>query len=284
MRGNNPTRRNRNIGTAKSGHGQDNRMTIAKVEHGKNQFWERIEDARRVLRTISGRPIKFFVQPTRAECVHACTVDDITEVLTHVPLGDWSGIGAVLLRQPRRKEETLAPTWGRLSYAADFVDEHGIEVYSGPAVVLEAINPSKAFKWGKKLSIDDLAELERLQSDGHKVVSGDRQHTIKPTLQSCRATQLYRTLLHELGHWADFAEKVEGPAALLDPNDDPDRYSKLLDRFHSRPSREKEQFAHSYAQRLRQRLRSVRAIPFDRRLDREGLEQEGLRLVDFELN
>jgi hypothetical protein len=40
MGGFNPIRRNRNIGTAKSGHGQDNRMTIPKIAHGSNDFWE----------------------------------------------------------------------------------------------------------------------------------------------------------------------------------------------------------------------------------------------------
>jgi hypothetical protein len=283
MRVNNPIRRNRNIGTAKSGHGQDNRMTVAKVAHGENQFWERVENARQVSRTISGRVVKFFVQPTRAESVHPCTVDDIVQMLTYLPPEDWQGIEAVLLRQPRRKEETLAPVWGRLSYAAELVNKRGAVVYRGPAVVLEAINPTRAFKWGKKLSIDDLAELERLKSEGHDVSAGDRHHLVKPTLKSCRATQLYRTLLHEVGHWRDFAEKVERPAALIGSGDDLDEYQKLLDRFHSRPNLEKEQFAHSYAQKAWQRLRSIQAIPFERQLDRERLLQEGLRLEDFVL-
>src|SRR5271154_3652783 len=111
-----PVRRNRNIGTAKSGHGQNNRLTVAEVLHGKHRFWERIENAKEVRRLVSGRLVRFFVQPTRAGCIHACTIDDLTRLMSCFPTSDWTGIGAVLLRQPRRKEQTLEPVWGRLSY------------------------------------------------------------------------------------------------------------------------------------------------------------------------
>jgi hypothetical protein len=112
MRGYNPTRRNRNIGTTKSGHGQNNRMTVSAVSHGEYRFWERIDNARKVIRSVSGRPNAFFVQPTLADCVHACTIDDLTRLLSFLPTADWEGIGAILLRQPRRKEQTLETVWG----------------------------------------------------------------------------------------------------------------------------------------------------------------------------
>jgi hypothetical protein len=278
MPGYNPTRRNRNIGTAKSGHGQNNRLTIPEIAHGEHVFWERINGAQEVSRVISGRVLKFFVQPTRTDCVHVCTVDDIARLMSHVPLRDWEGLDAILLRQPRRKEQTLAPVWGRLSYAADLVNQRGRVLYSGPAIIIEAVNPTEPLKFGKSLSVDCMAELERLKSDGHKIRPGDRNHTIEPTLESCRATQLYRTLPHELGHWVDFLEKVERPAAApLDP----DAYGELVERFHSRPDREKEQFAHSYAEGLSQCLLATNAIPFDRQIDREQLLKDHLRLEDF---
>jgi hypothetical protein len=178
MHGRNPTRRNRNIGTAKTGHGQNNRMTIPEVAHGEHVFWERIDGAREVSRTISGRVLKFFVQPTRADCVYACTVDDLTRFMSHVPATDWEGLEAFVLRQPRRKEQTLASVWGRLSYAADLVNKRGDVLYSGPAIIIEAVNPTEPLKFGKSLSLDDMAELERLKSDGHKLRPGDRNHTI----------------------------------------------------------------------------------------------------------
>lgn len=181
MRPYNPTRRNRNIGTAKSGHGQKNRMTIPEVAHGENLFWERIDGARQVLRTVSGRPIRFFVQATRADCVHPCTVDDIAHLLSQMPAGDWEGIEAILLRQPRRKEEVLAPVWGRLAYAADLVDRRGRVFYRGPAIVIEAVNPTEPVKFGKNLPPDGLAELERLKLDGHRIRHGDKNHVVEPT-------------------------------------------------------------------------------------------------------
>jgi hypothetical protein len=284
MQGRNPTRRNRNIGTPKSGYGQNNRMTVPEVAHGDHVFWERIDSATEVSRTVSGRVLRFFIQPTRADCIHACTVDDIARLMSNVPPADWEGLETVVLRQPRRKEQALASVWGRLSYFAELVNRRGEVLYSGPAIVIEAVNPTEPLKFGKSLSLDDAAELERLRSDGHKVRLGDRNHTIEPTLESCRATQLYRTMPHELGHWVDFLEKVQRPSATLGPDEEADHYGGLLDRYHSRPQREKEHFAHAYAERLRERLEAVRAIPFDRELDLGQVKQDGLRLEDFRLS
>ena len=279
----NATRRNRNIGTAKSGHGQDNRMVIPKVAHGENDFWERIEKARLVNRTVSGRPVKFFVQPTLEDCVHACTVDDIAQMLWLTNKGDWDGIEAILLRQPRRKEQTLAPVWGRLAYAAELVNQRGIAVHSGPVLVIEAVNPARPIKYGKSLSPEDIAELERLRVDGHRVLPRDRNHSFVSTLESCRATQLYRTLLHEIGHWLEFLENVERPAAAIEGRPNVDVYENLLQRFHTRPFQEREQYAHAYAERVRQSLLKNRTIPFEQKLDQKQLKADGLRRDDFEL-
>jgi hypothetical protein len=89
---------------------------------------------------------------------------------------------------------------------------------------------------------------------------------------------------HELGHWVDFLEKVQRPSATLGSDEEADGYGGLLDRYHSRPNREKEHFAHAYAERLREHLVAIRAIPFDRELDREQFKQDGLRLEDFHLS
>jgi hypothetical protein len=279
MGGYNPTRRNRNIGTSKSGRGQDNRMTIPRVAHGQNDFWERIENARLVTRAISGRIMKFFVQPTLEDFVFACTVDDIVRMLSLLPLKDWDGVEAILLRQPRRKEQTLAPVWGRLVYAAQLVNKRGNIVFQGPVIVIEGVNPSQSLKYGSSNSPEDLTELERLKADGHRMRPGGR---LDSTVESCRATQLYRTLPHEVGHWVDFLDNVERPSASAESNGIPDVYEKLLNHFHNRPSREKEQFAHSYAQRIRQRLLAAQQIPFERQLDQKQIEHDGLRLKDFE--
>jgi hypothetical protein len=236
-----------------------------------------------VSRTVSERLITFFVQPTLKDSVLACTVDDIARMLSLLPKEDWEGIEAIFLRQPRRKEQILAPTWGRLAYAAELVDKHGTIVYCGPVIVIEAINPNKPTKYGRTLPPAGMAELERLKAEGHRVLPKDKHHTIESTLESCRTTQLYRTLLHEVGHWLDLLEKVERPVSAIDNRDNPEAYEQLLHRYHKRPSQEKEQFAHAYALRRRQHLLDNRAIPFERQLDRQQLKIDGLRLHDFEL-
>jgi len=139
-------------------------MTIPEVARGQYTFWERIDDAREVTRIIGNRTIKFYVQQTLTDCIHACTVDDIAHLLRYLPSKDWEGIGAVLLRQARRKEQTLASVWGRLAYAVDLVKKSGRVVYRGPAIVLEAVNPIAPVKFGRGLSIDSLDELDRLRS------------------------------------------------------------------------------------------------------------------------
>jgi hypothetical protein len=276
--GYNPTRRNRNIGTANSGRGQNNKLTIPETSHGYRAFWEKIGGAQEVTRLISNRSLTFFIQPTREDCVHACTVDDIAHLISHVPSNDWEGLQAVVLRQPRRKEQTLASVWGRLSYAADLADDRGRNVYAGPVLIIEAINPTEPIRFGKSLGPDGIAEWDRLKADGHRVRPRDRYHTLEPTLESCRATQLYRTLLHELGHWVDFLEKVERPSAHSVDSED---YAARLERFHGRASREKEQFANSYAKSLWKNLLATKVVPFDRQLDREQILRDALRWEDF---
>src|SRR5436190_18292085 len=99
----NAIRRNRNIGTSKQGHGRANQMAIPLVSHGEYACWERIPGARQVYRIVSDRTIKFFVQPTRSDCVYAYTVDDVARLLSCLPTADWEGIDAIVLRQPSRK-------------------------------------------------------------------------------------------------------------------------------------------------------------------------------------
>ncbi|HWZ83087.1 MAG TPA: hypothetical protein VNW47_10705 [Terriglobales bacterium] len=161
------------------------------------------------------------------------------------------------------------------------MNEVGGVRYSGPALVIEALNPTEPIKLGKSLSPDDTAELKRLRLDGHKLRLSDRNHTLDTTLESCRATQLYRTVLHELGHWVDFLEKVEHPFTRDVGNLENDAYASLLNRYHSRPNVEKERFAHRYAERLRKHLIAIGAIPFERDIDRDQLTRDGLRLRDF---
>ena len=74
----NPTRRNRNIETAKQGHGQDNRMKIPASWHDDRLFYEKVDNAIAVERMIGDWPITFLVQPATAGFLLDLT-DDVVD-------------------------------------------------------------------------------------------------------------------------------------------------------------------------------------------------------------
>lgn len=260
----NPTRRNRNIGTERQGHGQDNRMKIPASRHDDRLFYEKVDDAVAVERTIGDCDITFLVQPVIAGFRHACTIEDICHLLTHMPVGDLTGIDLFLLRQPTRKQQSLRPAWGRLVYYAD------TGKYWGRAIFLDAQQPGKSYRWSRSLTLDDATELDRLRTYGHGIEEDRRGFTITPTLDSTRTTQLYRTLPHELGHHVDYRSKITDLA-----KDEAD-YDRRRDAYFTRPHREREEFAHRYAAEQSARLRNEGVIPFER-LDRPAaLKKDGL--------
>jgi hypothetical protein len=114
-------RRNKNIGTAKAGHGQDNKMRIPEHWIGGKLilFHEKLDNAVTLTRTIGDRNITILVEPVQAGFLHACTPDDIVKVLRLLPQKHTEGIDLVVLRQPKRKERILSPVWGRLQYWSD---------------------------------------------------------------------------------------------------------------------------------------------------------------------
>lgn len=252
-RGWDATRRNRNIGTAKQGLGQENQLVIP--WRRLKLYYENLTEYKVVLRQVHSRSLPFIVERTRTDSCYACTIDDIARVLQHVPSSDFEGIDFIVLRQPNRKEEIIDSVWGRLAYFAE------IGVHQGRAIFLEALNPSKPERWSKSLTPDRQQELERLRADGHEIVTTKHDHKINMSLDSIRATQLYRTLLHEIGHSVD---SDRDPAAF-------DRKSSL----------EKEIFAHQYADKLRDSLVRFGIIPFVRMFDPEVIVQDGLSVSDF---
>src|SRR5262245_3511603 len=238
-RGWDSTRPNRNIGTAKQGLGQDNRLVIPWC--GLKIYYQNLTEYKIVLRSVHSRSLPFIVERTRTDSCHACTIDDISRVLQHAPSSDFEGIDFIVLRQPKRKEEIIEPVWGRLAYFAE------IGAYQGRAIFLEALNPSKPIRWSKSLTPEGQQELERLRRDGHEIITTKHYHTVIISLESIRARQLYHTLLHEIGHSVD-----------------KDRDSAAFDR---KSSLEKETFAHQYAEKLRERLVRFGIIPFARMFD-----------------
>jgi hypothetical protein len=267
----NPTRRNRNIGTAKSGHGQDNRLVIPSTwRDWWRPYWYRLGPHTTVTRTVLGRTVTILVEPVRESSVHACTVDDLCHLLEQLPPGDWRwSLEFFILRQPKRKEQILCSVWGRMAYWLE------VGAYRGPAVILEALDLSRPKRWTKSLRPDDVDELERLRADGHRVTTTRHAHVIQSDLAAARATQLYRTLPHEIGHWVDYREKVVYATSPEQSYDD------LRERYFQRPVAERETFAHRYADEVGARLRVRGAIPFERRFAADSLRRDGLRPRDF---
>lgn len=267
----NPTRRNKNIGTEKSGNGQNNKLTIPSARGQSDIFWERIKDYSFVVREINSSKIKFLVERTKNNYIHASTIDDISYLLRYIPKYEYDGIELIVLRQAKRKEDILKPCWGRLAYYAE------INNNNGPAIYLEAVNINKPIKWAKNLNIEMQEELERLYEDGHKITIGRKYITIETSIESVRATQLYRTLLHEIGHWVDFKKSIiENTTSSKDYN-----YLYFRELYKNRPSVEKEFFAHNFANKKVERLKEIGVIPFRRILDTYKMKQEGLTLTDF---
>jgi hypothetical protein len=172
-----------------------------------------------------------------------------------VPSLDFDGIDFIVLRQPKRKEEIINPVWGRIAYFAE------IGAHQGRAIFIEALPPSKPMRWSKSLTPDRQQELKNLREDGHEIITTRHDHKINVSLESIRATQLYRTLLHEIGHSVDNDR---------DPN-----------AFDRKSSLEKETFAHQYAEKMSERLIRFGIIPFARILDMETIARDGLSVFDF---
>jgi hypothetical protein len=112
-------------------------------------------------------------------------------------------------------------------------------------------------EWSLSLDPEDSQELARLRADGHMIERNGRNHVIHVTPRSARSTQLYRTLLHEIGHWFDWLSKVETPAARGED------FSSLVDLYFARPSSERDAFAHRFADEVGQEMVRTGVIPFE---------------------
>jgi len=268
MNGTNPARRSRNIGTAKQGHGQNNRMGIPESLNGP-AFFEKLENVVQV--KFGG--FRILVEATRENSVHACTVEDLITVLKLIPAADLGELNLIVLRQPKRKEEMLNPAWGRLIYNFGF--EHVIQ----PAIILEAVDLTGKITRNKKMSVAGQDEFIRLQQDGHLFSTEKRAYIAPNHLEAVRNTQLFRTLFHEIGHYVEYQQKVFYRPEELDADE---AFYSRRDVYFQIPKQEKERFAHSYADSIARDLQAQGKIPFPRILNDAFLLEHGLRKADFD--
>jgi len=164
----NATRRNRNIGTAKQGHGQNNTLRVASPLAVTGIFWEQLGEYQMVKKECGGRDFPIFIEETREDCVHACSADDVASVLRHTRAKDYASLTAVVLRQPKRKEQILHSVWGRMVYYANVGRPQSGSV-AGPVVILEASTPERIWWRSKSMGPADAEELDRLAADGHQI-------------------------------------------------------------------------------------------------------------------
>jgi hypothetical protein len=250
---NNPTRRNRNIGTTKQGFGQNNKLTIPQPCGILKSLYERLVDYKKIKTVINGHEFIFVVEQTRIDSAHSCSIADITTIIEHISKEDYGELKLIVLRQPKRKEETLSPTWGRLIYSYEFENENY------PAIVLDAVDLTRKFKWTNKLSIESQKEIDRLIEDGHKIENDGRYFIADFILENIRNTQLYRTLPHEFGHYVQYLEFVERPTT---EDEDYEIWEARHNKYFEIPQVEKEKFAHKYADNLKMELIKKKIIPF----------------------
>lgn len=276
--GRDATRRNRNQGTAKRGRGQDNRQVIPQRWEDSVYDWKRSPNHRVVTREIHGCSLPFMVEATREDSMHACTVDDVARVLNLIPpdfLGHDAGeihFKGIVLRQPTRREGALHPVWGRMCYGTE------VGRAFGPVIILESQRIPLVVHRSRSLQPHDERELERLRECADSISEDSRAYRLVLGPDGVRRVQLYHTLLHEIGHWIDMLLKVALPG-----RDDDALWARLWDRYFERASSEREEFAHRYADAQRVSLRKAGLIPFDRLIDEEVLEADGLDRADFEL-
>ncbi len=120
----NSTRRSRNIGTARQGHGANNRLTIPLPFREERIWWERINGPTVTEGEVLGCTVRFIAEEPRPGSRYVCTIGDVCNLLALVPPRDWIGLTTFVFRQSTRKQWLLQPTWGRLAMAAD-IGERG---------------------------------------------------------------------------------------------------------------------------------------------------------------
>ena len=82
---NNPIRRNRNIGTSNAGQGKNNHLAIPESWADHRLFYEKLVNPVKICFDINSISLNIFVEPTRADFFHACTVEDILCLLKLIP-------------------------------------------------------------------------------------------------------------------------------------------------------------------------------------------------------
>ena len=236
-------------------------MRIPNYWRDGNRFIAQLENPIQVVR----ENYTFIIEPCRPDCYHAVTVEDMVKVLDLLPKKYVEGIAAFVLRQPTKKQESLYSVWGRLAYFAE------IDGCKGAIVFLESRKKEDVVNWTKSLDPDGQAELDRIREDGHKVIETRRSWQVHSDFNANRATQLFRTLPHEVGHFVQFCDMVEFPGEI-----DFDLWDQLNKKHNQLTTKEKEHYAHRFADEFAAAHEAEGVFPFDPIHDVEQMKKDGL--------
>lgn len=250
----NPSRRNRNIGTTKQGFSQNNKLTISTSYGNYQSFYEKLIDYKKESRIINNHEFIFVTEKNRKNSEHACSINDLERIISNIPVEDYGDLKFIVLRQPKRKEQIISSVWGRLVYLYEFEKE------DFPAIILESIDKDSKLMWSKKMSVDERKEFERLIDDGHKFEENNKYFISLIDTKFARNTQLYRTLLHEFGHYVHYLEQVVKPGS---EDEEFEEWEKRNDIHVNLPKEEKEKFANNYADRIKSEFIKKGVIPFN---------------------
>ncbi len=264
-----PTRRNRNQGTAKRGYSKDNAFVVPSGREWWRSYAEGLRDYVQVERLIDGRRLQFLIEPVEYGCVHPCTPDDVVYMLELLPAQATAGpypLQAVIMRQAPKKESLLRGAWGR------FCPSVNVGPVDGAVIFLEAAMPHAKWNWARKLSLEDQSEVRRMDALLERVAGTGNGHRYKMGFAGLRRWVLYHTLIHEVGHWMDYRRMVVWPYERGEVE-----LTEAIDAYWRRPRAERESFAHRFSDEWRDELaRRDRGIPFAQQLYGPRLKEEGL--------
>lgn len=215
-------------------------------------FYERLEPDYFAEEKVDRCDLKILYEAPRNGFSYGCSPPDVLKVLRAAGSTVPSLPEIVAFRQPTRNQSRLQSVWGRFVYNAE------IGRHEGPAIILEAQEIGSKLNRSRRMTIDGQSEFDRLKADGHSFSESRRGFQSTLSAEGVRNTILYRTLLHELGHCVQYHNDVLNTATALHRDRD-----VAWDLHFSRPSSEREAFAHRFAGELAALLRSAGIIPFE---------------------
>ncbi len=262
-----PTRRNRNIGTAKQGFGQDNELSIPNGcdwNYEWQAYWEKLGEYVVIPAELRGQKIQLVVERPQDGFYYPVTPWDVIRLLDHVDSNIWSGVELFVWRQPTKIERSLTASWGRIAYYAT-IKEKEIE---GTAIFLHALPRDRlSFSWNKSLTPEDRKEMDRYREAGIDIRLEKRRYAFKTSPEADRYLQLFHTIPHELGHYDDYQRHaryfLHSESEFDESREENER--RILEgtpHYDLKPAHEKEVYAHNFSDRLREELKSSGAIPY----------------------